>query len=77
LLTVRDAAELLSMVATSPTNAWFHDDSTVVHWDGTTLTLSTTGTNELPGAHSPGPSNFYWDGTQVWTIAVDGVIRHP
>jgi hypothetical protein len=67
----------VSVVATSPTNAWFHDDSTVVHWDGTALTLSDPGTNLLPGVKSPGPSNFYWDGTQVWTIAVEGVIRHP
>jgi hypothetical protein len=70
--------QLGSMIATSPTNAWVQDGSTVAHWDGTAWTPSDTGTYEIgAGVNGPGPSNFYWDGTQVWTIEMDGVIRHP
>ena len=71
--------EFGAMIATSPTNAWLQDGSTVAHWDGTAWTPSDIGSALEIGAgvHGPGPSTFYWDGTQVWTIAADGVIRHP
>ena len=71
--------EFGAMIATSPANAWLQDGSTVAHWDGTAWTPSDTGSNWEIGAgvNGPGPSTFYWDGTQVWTIGADGVIRHP
>lgn len=59
-----------SIVSSSPTNAWLLNDQWVEHWDGTAWTPSDTGTY-------PSPFNLFWDGTQVWTIAMNGVIRHP
>jgi hypothetical protein len=60
----------MSLVSSSPTNAWLLYDEAVAHWDGTAWTPSDTGTDQFE-------LNLYWDGTQVWTIAVGGVIRHP
>jgi hypothetical protein len=67
---VGDFAFPHSVVAISPTNAWMITDEAVAHWDGTTWAASDAGTQYLS-------SNLAWDGKEVWTIAMRGLIRHP
>jgi hypothetical protein len=65
-----DVNGAISVVSSSATNAWLLHDANVDHWDGTAWTPSDTGNYQFA-------LNLYWDGTQVWTIAMDGIIRHP
>jgi hypothetical protein len=75
--TVSGIISSASIVAPSPTNAWLLDGLHMAHWDGAAWTLSASGSNQFPGDSIHGGPNLYWDGTQVWTIGVEGVIRHP
>jgi hypothetical protein len=60
----------LSIVAISPTNVWLRGHETVHHWDGVAWKVSDAGTSMFG-------SNLSWDGKQLWTVVMRGLIRHP
>jgi hypothetical protein len=59
-----------AIIAISPTNAWLHGDEGAMHWNGEEWTPSDAGTIFFG-------SNFSWDGTQLWVVAMRGLLRHP
>jgi hypothetical protein len=59
-----------AVVGISPTNVWVKSDDGMAHWDGQAWTASDAGTTFSS-------ENLWWDGKDVWTIVLQGLIRHP
>lgn len=60
----------VSIAAISPTNVWVRGYESMVHWDGVAWKESDAGSIHLG-------SNLRWDGKQLWTVVMRGLIRHP
>jgi hypothetical protein len=58
------------VLAISPTNAWLLGEEVISHWDGTAWTVSDAGTTFFR-------PDLAWDGKEVWTISMRGLLRHP